>query len=90
MATISHEMRFGCQKLKVFGKFGLSDGIPFACNEVRVSKIDALLRLYILGGNLFARNEVRVSENCVFAGYNFGGNPFTRNEVPVSKTGIFL
>ena len=36
MATLSHEMRFECQKLNGFCAFGWSGGNPFVRNEVRV------------------------------------------------------
>ena len=39
-ATLSHETRFECQKLRVSCEFGWSGGNPCAWNEVRVSKTE--------------------------------------------------
>ena len=38
------EMRFECQKLRVFCEFGWSGGNPFARNEVRVSNAEIKLQ----------------------------------------------
>ena len=47
-ATFSHETTFECQKLMVFCEFGWSGGNPFARNEVRVSKTEGFLRVWLV------------------------------------------
>ena len=82
-ATLSHEIRFECQKLgMVFGKFGWSGGNLFARNEVLVSKTEVKLRVSHFRSNPFARNEVRVAKTDVFLQFIIlGGNIFARNEL---------
>jgi len=51
-ATFSHETRFECQTLKVFCELGWP-GSPFARNEVRVSKTDGFLRVWLVRRQTF-------------------------------------
>ena len=46
-ATVSHEARLECQKRRVFCEFGWSGGNPFARNEVRLSKTDVFLWVWL-------------------------------------------
>ena len=75
-----------------FGGFGWSGGNPFARNEGHVSKTEGKMRFNNFRGNLFARNEVRVSskteEKLRFN--KLRGNPLARNEVRASKAESFL
>ena len=57
MASLSQETKFECQKLMVFAILH-PPRQPFRTKKVRVS----FLRFYILRGDPFARNEVRVSK----------------------------
>ena len=67
---------------------GATKWLPFGTKWGSIVKnCEVKLRFYILRGNPFARNEVRMSKTEVkLRLWRFHGNPFARNEVRSSKT----
>ena len=67
MATLLHEVRFGCQELMIL--CDLTSSAATLSHEIRFESQKLLFfsRFDILGGNPFARNEVPVSKPDFFA-----------------------
>ena len=65
MATLPHEMRFECPKLIFFFCDFTSPAANFS-HEVRESKADVFLRVWLVWRQPFARNEVRVLKTAGF------------------------
>ena len=86
VATFSHETRFECQKLRVFGCFWRV-WLVRRRNEVRVSKTEGFLRVWLVWRQPF-RTKWRLNvKNCFFLRfYILGVSLFARNEVRVLKT----